>query len=181
MSEIYGKVNADQDPLRKLISKIPGFKGYIERENRRSSDKLLRGVIADRFEEHWKYISSLQKELISQGEIQYIDDLETAAIKVRQFVDRVRNASYGYAGLFDAVKINEEELTRVYEYDLSLLDMSEDVGRAVSNVETSIGSEGLPASIRHLVSLAQQCVDMFNRRSEVILAEDQVPPQATEQ
>ena len=181
MSEIYGKVNADQDPLRKLISKIPGFKGYIERENRRSSDKLLRGVIADRFEEHWKYISSLQKELISQGEIQYIDDLETAAIKVRQFVDRVRNASYGYAGLFDAVKINEEELARVYEYDLSLLDMSEDVGRAVSNVETSIGSEGLPASIRHLVSLAQQCVDMFNRRSEVILAEDQVPPQATEQ
>jgi len=181
MSEIYDKVNADQDPLRKLISKIPGFSGYIERENRRSSDKLLRGVTANRFEEHWKYISSLQKDLISQGEIQYIDDLETAAIKLRQFIDRVRNASYGYSGFFDAVKINEEELARIYQHDLSLLEMEEEVGRAVSNVEASIGTEGLPASIRHLISLSQQCVDMFNRRSEVILAEDNVPPQLTEQ
>ena len=181
MSEIYDKVNADQDPLRKLISKIPGFSGYIERENRRSSDKLLRGVTANRFEGHWKYISSLQKDLINQGEIQYIDDLESAAIKLRQFIDRVRNASYGYSGFFDAVKINEAELARIYEYDLSLLDMEEEVGRAVSNVETSIGTEGLPASIRHLIGLAQQCVDMFNRRSEVIMAGDEIPPQPSEE
>ena len=181
MSEFYNKVNADQDPLRKLISKVPGFKGYIERENRRSSDKLLRGVIADRFEEHWKYVSGLQRELISQGEIQYIDDLESAAIKLRQFIDRVRNASYGYAGLFDAVKVNEEELARLYEYDLSLLEMAEDIGRAVSNVETSIGTEGLPAAIRHLTGLAQQCVDLFNRRSEVMLAGDENLPEVSDQ
>ena len=175
MSDIYGKVNADQDIFKKLVSKIPGFSGYVERANRRASDKLLREVIADRFEEQWKYISGLQRELISQGEIQYIDDLEAAAIKLRQFIDRVRTASYGYAGFFDAVKVNEEELAQIYQHDLSLLDMVDEVSRAVGNVETSIGTEGLPAAIRHLVSLSQQCVDMYNRRSEVILG-DQQPP-----
>jgi hypothetical protein len=30
-------------------------------------------------------------------------------------------------------------------------------------------TEGLPAAIRHLVTLSQEAVDAFNRREEVIL------------
>jgi hypothetical protein len=42
------------------------------------------------------------------------------------------------------------------------------VSSAIDNVETSIGTEGLDASIRHLTSVSQQCVDAFNKRSEVM-------------
>ena len=55
----------------------------------------------------------LQREFINSGDIGYVDDLEAAAIKLRTFADRVRRATRGYSGLFDAVKINEEELGRV--------------------------------------------------------------------
>ena len=41
MSDIYNIVNDDRDPIKKLIGKIPGFKGYLEQVDRRSSDKLL--------------------------------------------------------------------------------------------------------------------------------------------
>jgi len=169
MSDLFGRITDNQDVIRKLLSKIPGFNGYIERENRRASDKLLREAIADRFEQQWQRISALQTELISTGGIMFVDDLERAAIKVRQFVDRIRHASYGYAPFFDAVKIREEELAKVYEYDLTLLNSVDEVGRAVDNVETSIGTDGLPASIRNLTSLAQQAVDAFNLRSEVLM------------
>jgi len=169
MSDLFGRITDNQDVIRKLLSKIPGFNGYIERENRRASDKLLREAIADRFEQQWQRISALQTELISTGGIMFIDDLERAAIKIRQFVDRIRHASYGYAPFFDAVKIREEELAKVYEYDLTLLNSVDEVSRAVDNVETSIGTDGLPASIRHLTSLAQQAVDAFNLRSEVLM------------
>ena len=169
MSDLFGRITDNQDVIRKLLSKIPGFNGYIERENRRASDKLLREAIADRFEQQWQRISSLQIELISTGGIMFVDDMERAAIKVRQFVDRIRHASYGYAPFFDAVKIREEELAKVYEYDLTLLNSVDELSRAVDNVETSIGSDGLPASIRHLTSLAQQAVDAFNLRSEVLM------------
>ena len=168
MSDIFEKVTGDQDIFKKLHAKIPGFKGYVERSDRRASDKLLRDNIADEFETQYQRISSLQRDLINHGEIGYIDDLESAAIKLRQFIDRVRTASYGYAGLFDAIKIKEEELGQVYEYDYALLDLSETVSSAIDNVETSIGSDGLDASIRHLISVSQQCVDAFNKRSEVM-------------
>jgi hypothetical protein len=168
MSDIFDKVAEDRDPLKKLLSKIPGFKGYVERGDRRLSDKLLRETIANEYEAHYQRISGLQRDLISQGGLAYIDDLESAAIKLRQFIDRVRTASYGYAGLFDAIKINEEELASIYQYDAELLEKGATVSGAIDNVESSIGTDGLPAALRHLISVSQECVDLFNKRSDAL-------------
>ena len=169
MSDLLDRVRGSQDAITKIISKVPGFAGYIERETRRNSDKLLRVTVADRFEEQWKRISSIQKDLISQGGIEHVSSLEAAALKLRQFIDRVRTASYGYAGFFDPIKVNEEELARIYEHDLALLDSVDTVSNAVSNVEASLGTEGFPASVRHLTSVSQDCVDAFNRRNEAMI------------
>jgi len=168
MDNLFNQVVNQQDAIRKLLGKLPGFKGYFERENRRSSDKLLREMLAARFEEAWGRISSLQRDLISQGAITMIDDLETGAIKIRQVIDRVKAASYGYSGFFDAVKINEKELELLYNYDLSMVDQVEAVVHAIDNIEISIGTDGLPAAIRNLTVAADQCVSVFNKRSEVI-------------
>jgi len=168
MSDIFDKVAEDRDPLKKLLSKIPGFKGYVERGDRRLSDKLLRETIANENEAHYQRISGLQRDLISQGGLAYIDDLESAAIKLRQFIDRVRTASYGYAGLFDAIKIKEEELASIYQYDAELLEKGATVSGAIDNVESSIGTDGLPAALRHLISVSQECVDLFNKRSDAL-------------
>lgn len=176
MSDLYDKVTGYQDIFKKILGKVPGFSGYIERQNRRASDKLLREAVANHFEEQWQRISGLQRDLISQGGLAYVDDMEGAAIKLRQFIDRVRTASYGYSGLFDAVKINENELAQLYQYDLALLQTADEVGRAVDNVETSIGSDGLPASIRQLTGLAQQAVTAFNKRNEAMIGGVNNPP-----
>ena len=168
MSDLFEQVTGDQDIFKKLASKIPGFKGYIERSDRRAADKMLREQVAERFEELWQRISALQVDFISQGEILYVDDLEKAAIKLRTFIDKIRRASYGYSGFFDAAKVNEEELARVYEYDGAMLDLVDEVGRAIDNIEASIGTDGLPASIRNLVAKAQDCITVFNRRDDVM-------------
>jgi len=173
MSDLFDQVTDDQDIFKKLASKIPGFSGYIERQNRRSADKLMRESIADHFEALYKRVSTLQTDFISQGEILYVDDLERAAINLRTFIDKIRRASYGYSGFFDAVKINEEELARVYEYDAALLDLEDEIGHAIDNVEASMGSDGLPASIRNLINKAQECLDAFNHRDEVMQQGDQ--------
>jgi hypothetical protein len=48
------------------------------------------------------------------------------------------------------------------------LELSDEVRGAVDNVETSIGTEGLEAALRHLQTVSQQCVNAFNKRSEVM-------------
>lgn len=167
--EIYGKVDSDVDFFKKILRKVPGFKGYIERENRRDSDKLLREMVSDRLMEQHQRLSSIQREFISQGEISYVDDLESAAIKIQTLADRVRRATRGYAGIFDPVKINEDELALLYQYDSQILDSVDEISSAIDNVELSVGTEGLPASIRNLQNISQSLINTYNRREEVIL------------
>ncbi len=169
MDQIQGKIGGDMDPFKKILGKIPGFSGYVERQNRRDSDKLMREIVASRFEEQWQRVSALQRDFISQGEIAYVDDLEAAAIKLRTFADRVRRASRGYSGLFDAVKINEEELAQLYQYDSAMLDLADAVSHAIDNIEVSVGTDGLPAAIRNLVSKSRECIEVFDKREEVVL------------
>jgi hypothetical protein len=170
IDQLFEKVSSDMDPFKKVASKIPGFSGYIERQKRRDADKLLRDTVADRFEEQWQRISGVQRQFINEGEIMYVDDLEAAAIKLRQFIDRIRRAPRGYSGMFDAVNINETELTQLYVYDAAMLELVDEVSRAIDNVEASVGSDGLPAALRNLTRVSQQCVEVYNRRSETIFA-----------
>lgn len=170
MSDFFGRVTSDQDPFKKLASYIPGFSGYVERQNRRAADKLLRDTVARRFEELYKRLSALQTELISQGGIQFMDEMEKAALLMRTFTDKIRNATYGYSGLFDAVKINEQELAQIYAYDNAFFDLAEQVKGALDTVEQSLGNpDGLPAAIRNLTGLTRQAVEAFDRRYEVFM------------
>ena len=169
MNDILQRISSEADFFKKILAKIPGFNGYIERSERRAADKLLRESIADRFESQWGRISAIQSQAISDGNIEMIDELEAPALKLRQFIDRIRTASYGYAGFFDAIKVKTEELDEIYQYDYALLAMEEEVARAIDNVESSMGTDGLPAALRHLTTLAQETIDAFEKRKEVIV------------
>ena len=169
MDDFFQKVTSMQDPFKKLASYIPGFGGYVERQNRRDADKLLRDTVARRFEEQWKRASQLQEDMVGSGMIAYVDDMEKAAIQLRTFIDRISTAPRGYSGLFDAVKINEKELEAIYQFDAAFFDLAEQVARANDNVEASMGDEAaIPAAIRNLTSVARLANETYNKRSEVV-------------
>jgi len=169
MDQFFEKVTSQQDPFKKLMSYIPGFGGYVNRQNRRDADKLLRDTVARRFEEQWKRASQLQSDMVSNGMITYVDDMEKASIQLRTFIDKISTAARGYSGLFDAVKINEPELEAIYQFDAAFFDLAEQVGRGLDNVEASLADEAaLPAAIRNVVSLARMAVETYNRRSEAV-------------
>lgn len=170
MSDLIEQVTSDQDPITKIAGKIPGFIGYIERQSRRAADKLLREAIGERYRELWKKVGNLQQDLASDGELEYLDDLEKSAMKMQTFIDKITGASYGYSGFFDAVKINEEELSKLYEHDLAFLDLEDGISRAIDNVEASKDSDGMPAAVSHLVNLTRDLVTAFESRGQVLLS-----------
>jgi len=172
MTDPMDKVTESKDIISKIRNYLAEYIGYFDRENRRSGDKLLRDTIAQRYEEQWSRISELQRKMIADGKIESVDDLEAAALKLRAFVDRIKTASYGYAGFFDVVTVKSFELEEIYKYDLALLEGVDDVSRAIDNVDASIGTDGMPAAVSHLTRLSQGVIDTYNRRDEVILSTD---------
>jgi hypothetical protein len=169
--QIFDTVSGDQDIFKKILGKIPGFKGYMESQTRRDSDKLLRDAIYGRVKELEGQISAIQRDFIKHGELSYVGDLEASALKLRTFADRVRTAPRGYSPLFGAVKISAEDLAKLYEYDATLLTKTDEIEQAISNVQASIGTDGLPAAIRNLETVSAQCVEAFELRDEVVVAQ----------
>jgi len=169
--QVYQQITNSNDLFRKLLSKIPGFKGYVEMGNRKDADKVIRDMLFRRFRELEGKVSDLQVQLINQGDINNADDLEKAALRLRTFADRMRTAPRGYSSVFEAVKIKEPELVKLYQYDLALLDKTDEVGRAIDNIQSSVGTDGLPASIRNLQTVAKECVQAYDLRQEAIIGQ----------
>jgi hypothetical protein len=153
-----------------LVSKIPGYKGYKEKELRREADKLLRMQVAGQLDDQRKRLTELQNQLVSQAQIEWLDDLERAVMKLQLLIDRIKTASYGYAGLFDAVKVKEEQLDALYEYDNQMLDFVEDIAADTDRVGSAItAKEGIGEAISDLVGTVDEANRMFGHRGEAIL------------
>ena len=131
--DLTDRIQRDPNPLQKLIEVIPGFSGYMEREERRGADKLLREFLADEIDDAGQAIERIATKWSKAGELDYLDDLEEIAGRLRRAGDDLRFADYGYSGFFDLVKINEDDLHRFYQYDMSLrsfiADIREDIDR----------------------------------------------------
>ncbi len=168
MSDLFETVKGDQDFVKKLLSYVPGFKGYIERSNRRSADKLLRDQVALRYMELAKRAGALQKDLVDADQIDFTDDIDGVRLKLTTFADRIKNASYGYSGFFDAVKINQDELAQIYAFDTAFFELANQIASGLDNVESAIGGDGLKSAIRGVNDLARQVGETYDRRYQVI-------------
>lgn len=170
MDDLRETVGASLGGFENLVRKIPGYQGYKEKELRREADKLLRMEMAARFDDQRKRLSELQHKLISLAKIEFLDDLERAVMKLQLLIDRVKTASYGYAGLFDAVKVKEEQLDALYEFDNQMLGFVDEVASDVDQVASAItAGEGISNAIAQLVDTVDEANLTFGHREEAIL------------
>ena len=106
---------------------------------------------------------------MSGGQILWLDDVEAATMKLQKFIDRLKTATYGYAGFFDAVRVKEEELDRIYDFDLALAGQVDDVTAAVDALsESAMSKEGIGESVIRLNSVTAAANETFSRRQDVL-------------
>ena len=165
---LLDQVKGDMSGFENLLGKIPGYKGYKEKELRREADKLLREAIASRMRTVKTQLDSLQQDLIGAGKFDLLDETGSAATQIQTFIDRVRTAAYGYGGLFDAVKVKEEDLDRVYEFDNALIGYVERIENAIANARQNVAGEDPRSPILMIRDLAREANTTFDERAEVL-------------
>ncbi len=170
MGDIYEKVKDSRTALEKLTDFIPGWGGYQERQTRRKADQLLRQTLAEKLASQRRRLDVAQKDLINHGKMDLLDDVGSAVTQLQTFIDRVRLASYGYSGLFDAAKINEAELEQMYNFDAALFAYVERLDAANDRLRQAIPSgEGLVETIRIVQDICREANSTFDQREHVIL------------
>jgi hypothetical protein len=135
---LLDKARAGQNALEQIANAIPGFAGYRDRELRRDADRLEREHLADRLETCKKGLNEAAVTVTRSGNLDAINDIETARKRLDKAIARIRHADRGYSGFFDPVKVDEGMLARVYEFDLGLVAGVEEIVAASGDVKAMI-------------------------------------------
>ena len=129
--------------LEKIVRIIPGIAGYQDRENRRAADLAIREKAAAEVTRCRAKLADAMNDLSRSGgmrNLRVIGNLERIVTRLERMEDEIRYAPSGYAGWFDRTGITLEDLERLYEVDLLLLETSEGLSGYVRQV-AAVGTE----------------------------------------
>lgn len=173
--DVLGRVEEGRTLVeKKLESIIPGWGGYQKRQERRKADQLLRQTLAEKLAQQRKRLDVATQELIENNRYDLVDNLGSAVTQLQTFIDRVRFASYGYSGLFDAVKINEKELEQIYDFDMALFDYVERLNTANDRLQEAISTgQGVLETVRIIRDICREANATFDEREHIILGSGQ--------
>lgn len=170
--DLYEKIKGESTGLGNLLSKIPGLDGYMERGRRREADQILRQTIASRLEEIRLELSRVHRELSRDivNAIYHAEPLGRADTALMGLIGKINDAPQGYAGFFDAIKVKEDDLARVYAFDESMLNHVDQIDASVAALEKASRENGdVEAAIRVLDQALQAANSTFNSRNEVLM------------
>lgn len=169
---IRQKAAGDRNWLERIGHVIPGFRGYLEKEERRATDKLLREHIAQRLDQLRGQLDPVMRDLTDRGGFDMlglVNDLDRVKKAMERLRGRIQFASYGYSGMFDAVKIRETELDRLYEYDAGLLDLVDALAQKIDVLDDpGKPADDLKAAVREALQACRDFDQTIDGRDQVL-------------
>jgi len=120
--------------IETILRQIPGFRGYLAKEDRRQSDQLQRQWLADRLQRSKRSMDPLARSLADAGQIDVLPEIDRLRGRIDKLIGRIRGGMQGYSGFFDLVQVDEALLDRVYSFDLTLLEQVDAVSATLEEL-----------------------------------------------
>lgn len=169
VGDLRKRIEGAYNKLEEMAKDLPGYKGYKDKEVRRQADKLIRMKVARGFEEQRRRLNSIAMQLADAGRLRVLLTVDRSLMRLQFLIDRLKTASYGYAGLFDAIKVKEAELDALYEYDAALLDDVEKVRMLIDAVDAAEDDDQVTKAGNELLAALEEINETFSKRQDVIL------------
>ena len=167
MSNGYEEAKGQRNVLERLGEKIPGFRGFQDRELRRDVDRLQREHLAGELGRLKAALRDKARTYTDAGQIAMLSGFDRLDRQVDGLSQAIRFADYGASGLFDAVKIGEPELERLYQFDLSVLADLEGLAADVAALPAP-GPESPAAALDRVQQRVRALGEMWRQRELII-------------
>lgn len=154
--------------LEKLSRIVPGVAGYQDRERRRDADKAVRDRIVALLARCRQLVSDRMNEISragGQGSLDTVGKLERVNTQLERIEDEIRYAPQGYAGWFDREGIALEDLERLFEHDLFLLEMA---GRMADLVGPAVDLGTEKSWVKDLAQEIEAFRQAFDDRTSIV-------------
>lgn len=152
--------------VESILRKIPGFRGYLEKEYRRESDHLARTWLADLVDKCKTSLDRFQRALLDAGKIDALDDCERVRTRLDTLASRIRGSVRGYSGIFDFVRVDENMLDDVYDLDMSMIGQVESTEVTINQL--SPDNESPQQALAGVLAEVEGLHREFDKRSELL-------------
>lgn len=156
--------------LEKAMRLIPGYKGYKSKEERRDNDQLFRTGLVSRLERLRTEVNEVPASLRGPAALKSVTDFDRISKKLEKVTDEIRFAARGYRGWFDMHKVREDELDKLYAFDVGLLENIEELEEAfkVLGAAAAAGAD-MKEPIDGMVTILVEFSSKMSGRSELMI------------
>jgi hypothetical protein len=174
MSELYDRIVSQRGAFERLLARVPGFRGYLEKATRRTADRMLRDYIAALLSRRIDRLVQLERRLLDQGGIAHMSQTASVKLKLQTYRDRVAAAMPGYSAFDSAVKVDEKALEIIYSFDEALIGYVDRIDSALDALENAIAENaGIESAAAALDALSIEANEAFSLREQVLTNLDQ--------
>ena len=106
----------------KIGNLIPGYKGYVIRDEKRNTDKKFRDELVSRLNQSEEYLIRYQRELVSSNDITNLTLWEQSRKALNTISTKIKYTTYGESSFFSEKQLKEDELDTIYNFDLELTE-----------------------------------------------------------
>ena len=170
--DVYAEAKKQMRLGERIVASIPGFRGYKEKELRRESDKLIRNHLHLKLSESKDDLKAIFQKMSDRRYFDVLTDMDRLMAKVDRITEKVNHASYGYSGFFDIVKVKEENLDRMIDFDNKLVDAADGLAADVDVFKAEIAkgeTKNIKERIKNITDKIEAFEETFDKRAEVIL------------
>jgi len=171
-NDVYSDVKGQMRLSERIAAFIPGFRGYKEKELRRESDRLIRNHLYQKLSVEKSDLREISQKLADRRYFDVMTDMDRLLAKMDRVVEKVNHASYGYSGFFDAVKVKEDSLDRMIDFDNKLMDGVTSLTTEIDAFKADLASgntSNLKIRVQSVTDKLESFEDTFDQRNEVIM------------
>lgn len=165
--DIHGKAVGQRSLLQKIGNFVPGFRGYQKREEWREVDATQRTWCAEKLTGSKEKVKRALNDVIAGGDLDGITPFEKLMGRLDTVANKIKNADRGWSGMFDTIKVEEHQLEKVYQFDLSLAEGITEVEKAIDSLGNSDKDTSLKL-VREATDLVNKLEEYFAKREEIM-------------
>jgi Double zinc ribbon len=162
--DLRQRVDNDRGVLKRLQLLVPGFRGYRQGEDIREADSLLRLQVADKLKNCRATIENARSALSNAGQFQIMTDLAPLVADLQRLEGTIRHAEQGYTGISPAVRVNPQQLDRLYEYDYGFAQAGDQLAQTIAPFpEAAMQAGSNPAPVATIIATARSQVNQLDQ------------------
>jgi hypothetical protein len=115
--DVRQEIKSNRGLAKNLELFIPGLSGYRKSEDVRGADSIVRNQVADKLELCLTNLQDLRSQMVSNNDFTNLTAVGSLVSQIQQMSGQVRHAQQGYSGFAANIKIDQNKLNKLYEYD----------------------------------------------------------------